>query len=374
MLKELKIKKNSVLDRMSEINEKCVQEKRRRNSLEQREFDSLERELSEIELSIENEQRRIRSGCICTSSDSSTKFNAKGNGKMNFRQFLNGNGEKTYEIRNAVTAANNEAIRPANIFEEIMEQLREEANVFGRMQVFPAVSGTLAVPVEDSSNHFNAVFVDEGEAPALQQIKTNTVVLREKRLVTAVKLTKQLLMNTNIDLQGYVVNLLVKNLASTIENQLFQGSDAKGFAGIKDQATQMEVTAIDADAILDAVLSLHPSLLDDAVVVMNRNTFKAVKKLKMAEEYVMHHDAVGEKPAYRVFGVEVAISNYVDDNEIYVMNAQRALACMVKESVNLHRVDSDEQNVLQGTVLLSAEMFLDVKVKDEAAVIRLFQA
>ena len=69
MLKELRVQKNNILDRMSAINEKCVQEKRKRNMVEQREFDNLERELSEVEFSIENEQRRIRSGCVCTTSE-----------------------------------------------------------------------------------------------------------------------------------------------------------------------------------------------------------------------------------------------------------------------------------------------------------------
>lgn len=373
MLKELKIQKNSILDRMSEINEKCVIEKRKRNTVEQREFFSLERELTQVENAIDAEQRKIRSGCVCTTSESN-KFNAKGNGNnMNMRKFLNSD-EKNIKVELRADYLNSSAVdgvkvNPANVFEQILEQLREVAPIVGEATVYPSVSGSLAIPKEGDNSH-DAEFLAEGQRSELKKLNLDTVVLNGTRVQTAMRFTREMALNAGVDIEAFVAKKCVENLGYSLEKQAMNGYHDSGFAKITDAegVEVKEVAAITADDVMELVMSMKAQLLRGAKLVMNRATFAALKQLKGGDgNFIVQPDFLAE-PVYRVLGVPVEISEFAEDNQVMLINPHEALAMLVKNDMQLQKIADDTDNVMDYTVTVVAQAVVDVKVKRPEAI------
>lgn len=372
MLKELKIQKNNILDKMSAINEKCVVESRKRNTVEQREFDSLERKLSEVEGAIDAEQRRIRSGCICTSSESSTKFNEK-KGNENMRNFLN-NNEKTMKVELRDNYLNTSAvdgvkINPSNVFENVLEQLKEVAPVVGEATVYPSVSGSLAIPKEGDNAH-DAEFLAEGQRSELKKLNLDTVVLNGMRVQTAMRFTREMALNAGIDIEAFVAKKCVENLGHSLEKQALQGYHVSGFGKIVDAegVEVKEVAAITADDVMELVMSMKAQLLKGAKLVVNRSTFAAFKQLKGGDgNYLVQPDFLAE-PVYRVLGIPVEISEFAEDNQVMLINPHEALAMLVKNDMQLQKIMDDTDNVMDFTVTVVAQAVVDLKVKRVEAI------
>ena len=373
MLKELRIQKNNILDRMSMINERCVSEKRKRNFNEQREFDNLERELSAVESAIDAEQRKIRSGCVCTTSESN-KFNAKGNGNnMNMRKFLNSD-EKNMKVELRADYLNTSAVdgvkvNPSNVFEQILEQLREVSPIVGQAQVYPSVSGTLAIPKEGDNAH-DAEFLGEGERSQLKKLNLDTVVLNGVRVQTAMRFTREMVLNAGIDIDAFVSKKCVENLGHSLEKQALQGYHDSGFAKITDAegVEVTEVAAITADDVMELVMGMKPQLLRGAKLVMNRATFAAFKQLKGGDgNYIVQPDFLAE-PVYRVLGVPVEISEFAEDDQVMLINPHEALAMLIKNDMQLQKIMDDTDNVMDFTVTVVAQAVVDVKVKRAEAI------
>ncbi len=291
-------------------------------------------------------------------------------------EFMKGNVDAE-EVR-ALTTENQSITIPTHLSNQLVAKLTEEASIFGRAKGFTPVTGTLEILREQEIG--NATFIGELKNAELSGFKFDTVKLEQRRAATAIELSQQLVNDSGIDIMSYASGILTRRLASKMdESALIGDKDDLQFEGIltTDKA-EVVGTHIDKqitlDHLLDMILSMHPSYLNGAVFVMNRQTFNQVAKLKDNDgNYHVVRDTVNDKPIYRVFGHEIVIQDFMTGQEagavtVAFVNFHEATASMIKQGALLKRISDDAHQSLKGAHLLLLDIYADFKIVNEKAI------
>ena len=305
----------------------------------------------------------------------------KGNEKMenrDFEKFLQNDYQKTFEceVREVSTMADNNDVKVQNVANYVVKQLVERADLYGRCQAFSPANGVLSIPREDESNSSDDFeFVGENASLRVDKVHFNVVKAEAKRLGVAVQVTEQLILNSGIDMQSYVLDLLARKLAKALNKQMVTGNHENGsFEGLANaKAVEVKASALDSDVMLDMVHAMHPDHLDGAVFVMNRKSYNAVAKMKdLSGQYILklERSVAPEQTRYQAFGFPILINDCVADDEVYFVNFREAYASLMPRSVRVKKIDSDSTNALNATVLLMIDAYFDAVVKNENAIVR----
>ena len=380
-LKELKESLNEAKASKKELLTKAVTEVRSLEATEDEELRQLDEKISDLQNQIQTAEEELRSNVV------EENIKTEGEGKMNKQEmeiraienFIK-NGVVSEEVRATNTSANNTAIQPVYVHNEIVRKLEEVAPVFAKAKQYQATAGELRIPREDASNLWEYGFVGEDADVSEHAFKFDTVSLKQVRVGASVKVTQHLLNDVDVDIVGYVVDMLARRLGATLDHHAIvgtgvQGEDLQGLAGLTKGThgiNEVEVSALDADALMDAIHSMHPALLDGAEFLVSRATYNAIAKLKDASgQYILklERSVAPEAPQYRAFGFPIHVSDSVEDNRVYFVNINRAFATMVKKGSQLVRISNDTQNALRGTHTFVIDAYVDFRLRDPQAVV-----
>ena len=380
-LKELKESLNEVKASKKELLTKAVVEVRSLEASENEELRQLDEKISDLQNKIQTAEEELRSNVV------EENIKTEGEGKMNKQEmeiraienFIK-NGVVSEEVRATNTSANNTAIQPVYVHNEIVRKLEEVAPVFAKAKQYQATAGELRIPREDASNLWEYGFVGEDADVSEHAFKFDTVSLKQVRVGASVKVTQHLLNDVDVDIVGYVVDMLARRLGATLDHHAIvgtgvQGEDLQGLAGLTKAThgiNEVEVSALDSDALMDAIHSMHPALLDGAEFLVSRATYNAIAKLKDASgQYILklERSVAPEAPQYRAFGFPIHVSDSVEDNKVYFVNINRAFATMVKKGSQLVRISNDTQNALRGTHTFVIDAYVDFRLRDPQAVV-----
>ena len=300
-----------------------------------------------------------------------------------FEKFLKNENQKTYEVetRNVSLMADNTDVKVQNMADYMVKSLFEQAELFGRCQAFTPANGVLSIPKEDDSN-LNDVFefVGENTTVDVHKIQFHTVKAEAKRLGVCVKVTEQMVLNSGVDIQSYVLNLLARKLSRCVNRQMVEGNHPASFEGLtsltaeKHGVKEVDVAALDSDGLLDCIHSMHPDYLDGAVFVVNRNAYNAIAKLKDASgQYILKLERSVAKEAthYTAFGFPLLIHENVPEGQVYFVNFREAYASIVPRSVRVKKIDNDSANALNATVVYMIDAYMDAVCKNGKAVVKL---
>lgn len=377
-LKALKEQLNDVKEAKKELLKNAIET---RSLVKDDELVALDNKISDLQKQIENTEAELRANSV------EEKIENKGEIKMNkqeqeirsIEKFIK-SGVIDEEIRATNTSAANTAIQPTYIDNEIVRRLEEVAPVFAKARMYPSTAGELKIPREDAANLWEMGFVGEDAEVPEKAFAFDTVSLKQVRVGACVKVTQQLLNDAEIDIVSYVVDMLARRLGATLDHHAIvgsgtQGSDLQGLAGLtnsKDKVNEVKATALNADALLDAIHAMHPALLDGAEFYMNRKTYNAVSKLKDGEgQYILklEKSVAVEAPHYTVFSFPVVVTDDVPDNKVLFVNVNRAAATMVKKGSQLIRISNDTANALKGTHTFVIDAYVDFRLRDPQAVV-----
>lgn len=380
-LKELKESLNEVKASKKELLTKAVVEVRSLEASENEELRQLDEKISDLQNQIQTAEEELRSNVV------EENIKTEGEGKMNKQEmeiraienFIK-NGVVSEEVRATNTSANNTAIQPVYVHNEIVRKLEEVAPVFAKAKQYQATAGELRIPREDATNLWEYGFVGEDADVSEHAFKFDTVSLKQVRVGASVKVTQHLLNDVDVDIVGYVVDMLARRLGATLDHHAIvgtgvQGEDLQGLAGLTKAThgiNEVAVSALDSDALMDAIHSMHPALLDGAEFLVSRATYNAIAKLKDASgQYILklERSVAPEAPQYRAFGFPIHVSDSVEDNRVYFVNINRAFATMVKKGSQLVRISNDTQNALRGTHTFVIDAYVDFRLRDPQAVV-----
>lgn len=384
-LKDLKAKRDEVIDKMTEMNELAVNETRNFNDDEEVLYRNLESELENLKSEIEKAKEEIRSN--------STEINDMEVKEMNkdltvekraVEQLVR--GEVGEELRAVTTTANATDAIACYVQNEIINHLEEVAPLFAQAQRYVVADGTLVIPREDANNLFDFGFVGEEEELEEKQINIETVILDGHRCGAYITVTKEMIKRESIDIVGYVMNLLVRRFGASLDKAMILGrNSSKSFEGLEsltvehDKITEQVETAVTADMFVRAINTLHPSLIEGAVFVMGKETYIKVAQLADASgQYVLSNvrGIADQAPKRMILGIPVLVSDAMDldetaKNNIYLVNVREAYGTLVRQDAKLSRVDSDSVNLRKGTVQFFLDADADARLKNGQAVLRI---
>ena len=380
-LKELKESLNEAKASKKELLTKAVMEVRSLEATEDEELRQLNEKISDLQNQIQTAEEELRSNVV------EENIKTEGEGKMNKQEmeiraienFIK-NGVVSEEVRATNTSANNTAIQPVYVHNEIVRKLEEVAPVFAKAKQYQATAGELRIPREDASNLWEYGFVGEDADVSEHAFKFDTVSLKQVRVGASVKVTQHLLNDVDVDIVGYVVDMLARRLGATLDHHAIvgtgvQGEDLQGLANLTKAShgiNEVNVSAVDADALLDAIHAMHPALLNGAEFIMSRATYNAVSKLKDASgQYILklERSVAPEAPQYRVFGFPVHVTQDIADNKVLFVNVGQACATMIKKGTQMIRISNDTQNALRGTHTFVIDAYVDFRLRDPQAVV-----
>ena len=376
-LKEMKALKNTIIDQIVEINERAEKEVRSLSSEEVSDLRSFKNQLAEVENQIKMEQEEIRKSCeVQEIKNVEVKEMENVNVEQRAVQQLI-RGEMGEELRANTTTASGTDVIAKHVQNEIVKRLEEVAPLFAKATRYTVADGTLAIPQEDAGNLFDYGFVGEGEDVAEHALSFSAVTLDGHRAGAVITVTGEMVRRASIDIEAYVVELLVRRLGASLDKAMVNGQTAnKSFEGLDSVADIKEIkpAAIDEEALMDGLHALHPTLLQGAEFVMNRATFNAVAKLRTQDgQFVLMttKDIVSGAPSYQIFGLPVSVNDAVANDKVYVVNIHEAYGALIREDAKLSRVAEDSVNLRRGTIQFFLEVDVDAKVKNKQAIVRI---
>lgn len=386
-IKALIEKRNAKEAEAKEILDTVTKEVRGITSEEETRFKQLHKEIKELNTTIEMVEKRNAEETVEVveiekredENQVENTVNVKEKELRALDQFIR--REDGVELREMTTSSNGNII-PTHLYDEVIEALNEVAPLFAEVPKLTPVAGVLEILKEKTLGQ--AGFVGEAENLTAADFDFDKVKLEQRRAGSAVSLTQKLINDSGIDVVAYAKSVLYKRLGIALDRAMIKGTTGdESFEGLYSvtgcdvESAGVKITAI--DDYMNVLNNMHPSLQGDAIWVVARKEFNKLALLKDATgNYYLTRDVVNGKPAYKLFGCPVRISEDMDDETkpAILVNLKEAYAGMIKKDMELKQINADTQNALKGTNTLVLDMYADVRVvrKEAIRVLKVKQA
>ena len=283
------------------------------------------------------------------------------------------------QIKQADTTKNdNAAVIPKTIVNKVIDRVKDISPIF-RMAERYNVKGKLSIPYVDAANDNIAMsYATEFTALTATASKLLTVDLEGFLAGVLVTLSKSLANNSDIDIEGFIVNKMAAAYASFVEAEILTPSDpANKIVGLSNLAsaqtkTTASATAITADELIEAQDKLKGAFQNNAAWIMNPATLTALRQLKYATtgEYIL-------TPDYRagfgtqLLGKPVYVSDAMDKiatgkTVIYYGDFGQGLALQVSESFEIQTLN--ELYATQHAIGFVGFTEFDAKIQNQQAI------
>lgn len=376
--KELREKRNALLDEMDKIHSTIQnegQEKRNLTEKESEKYNELVSKISEIDVQL-REAKKSKTTMEAREMEDNKKLEVR-NAVEGYIRTPNRNVEQRAQYVN--TTEDGSVVIPENIANEIIVKMEEASEIFALARKYPSVTGSLKIAKENTDDQ--AGFVGENEEIPSIRLKFSSVSLNQKRVGAAVTLTQQLLNDSGMDLLNYSSNLLARRTARAIEKSVFKGlGGEQGFQGILSTEGLKEIpaenkvkiaSAITVDNLLDVINSLNPAYLDGSAFFMSREVYNAISKIKDGNgDFLLQSGQVNGRVGQTVLGFPIHITDALEKADgILFGNVPASYGIMIKKGFNLKHVNGDTQQTLNGTQLLAFDGYMDGAVINGEALV-----
>lgn len=312
-VKTLEEKRAELVEQMESFVTKAKEEKRAMSEEEQKQFDEAEKQIKDIDATIEAEKRAAElKNVVKTSQGANAKTDdaKEKQEEAEVRAFADWIRGKTAEMRSGeiqMTQGNNGAIVPTTIADRIIKAVRDMVPYLTKADVINT-NGKLAIPVygEDSTNYIDADYVDEGTALTDNIGKFTTVDLTGYVIGALALVSNKLVTNNDLDIVNFVINEVARAMAEKLEKEFTIGKTGKitGITSTTNTITAASATAITYDELVSLKHKLKQQFRTNAVWIMNDSTYTAICKLKDANNQPYFKD-----DEYKVLGCDVLVSD-----------------------------------------------------------------
>jgi len=320
--KDLIEQREECIEDMEELLGTVKEEARPFTDEEQTEFDELKAEVERIDglLDAEEETRALARRNRRTETRRQQKPGAKDDPRkeetraQDEQQFLS--LVRRGETR-ALTAGDNGAIIPQSIADRIIERVYEISPVLQLVDI-QYFRGDLVVPVwldsyedgEEVVQRLNAKYVDELEKLEESVGKFTSIKLTNHIVGLLALLSRSVINRADFDLLNYVVNKVAEEIAKFLEHELLLGTAGK-MQGIFE-ATNVTTTAANNKITSDELIDLQMSIIRTPDMtpcwIMNRATFKEIRKLKDANGQYLFNKDITTGFGWEILGDHVYLS------------------------------------------------------------------
>lgn len=311
-LKALLERRAELRNTMSALVDAADGEKRAMNEEEVKSFDKAEKELHDIDETLERENRAR--GIDQTPDLSKDKNQRQLQEERVFADYVLGRVSELRAGEQNVSMTNNGAIIPVSIANRIIKAVKDLCPILQRATVYRA-KGTLRVPVWGKANttHDIAVGYQTEFTDITADAGAFTSVELGGYLAGALTLIGRSVENNGaFSVTDFIVQQMAEEIAAWLEGQLLSGtgtSQAQGALNTTNVLTAAGATAITGDELIGLQASVKQVYQASACWTMHPTTFTAIKKLKDANNrYLLQDDITGEIP-FRLLGKPVFLSD-----------------------------------------------------------------
>ena len=314
-LKKMRENREEKVKAMENVLNAAKTENRAMTAEEQASFDAIEKEIADIDKTIEAEERAAKAKNTKETGDNGAEQETQE--ELEERAFVKyvlgaaaGLEERAGELN--LTMANNGAIVPTSIANKIIKKVKDISPILSRATVY-YMTGELKVPVygASSGHDVKVAYSDDFTELTADAGKFTSVDLKGYLVGALTLIGRKLKTNAMFNVTDFIVNYMAEEIASFLEGELLNGTPSKmeGALSTTNEKTAAAAAAITADELIDLQAKVKQAFQSDACWIMHPETFTAVKKLKDGQSrYLLQDDFSGEFP-YRLLGKPVFVSD-----------------------------------------------------------------
>ncbi len=329
MLKALIEKRNAKVLEMQAVLEKAKVETRAMNEEEMNSFNALEKEIKDLDGTIQAETRAKGLEIIEEMKNEPKKIEERAVIEERiFSNYIKKQCGITVEERAGeqnIDMTNNGAVIPVTIANRVISKVTEISPILARAARFN-VKGTFKHPVwglanttHDIAVGYQTEFIDiTADSGKLTSVDLTGFLAGALTLVG-----KSVINNAQINVTEFVINEMAKKIAIFLDKELLNGTADKATGALATTTTMNagSISAISADNLVELQTKVPTPYQNDAVWIMHPATFTALKKLKDGNgQYLLQNDFSSALP-YRILGKPV----YLSENMPEIASAAKAV-------------------------------------------------
>lgn len=372
MLKALIEKRNAKVTEMQAILNKAKTEERAMTEEEVAKFNALEKEIKDLDTTIEAEKRANNYTITEGSKNKGTEERAEAEERA-FANYIRGIAEERADVNMAV--GDNGAVIPASIANKIIKKVYDICPIY-QLATRYNVGGTLTIPYYDESTQsITMAYATEFTDLESTSGKFLNIELKGYLAGALTKISKSLINNSQFDIVNFVIDKMAEAITRWIEKELLNGTANKiaGLSTVTQSITAASATAITADELIDLQESIPDVYQGAAIWIMNKKTRTAIRKLKDNDgNYILNKDATA-RWGYTLFGKDVYTSENMPEmaagkTAIYYGDMS-GLAVKLSEQMNIEVLR--EKYATQHAVGVVGWIELDSKVENAQKIAKL---
>lgn len=313
-INELKQKKNDLIEKMENIADKALEEKRAFNDDEKSEYEKYETEVRALADTIKKLETEYEKDIEHNKDKEEDRTTEKAEERAFITYIRGENIDEELRADSNFTLSDNGAVIPKRILNRIFEEAKERCNVWNDSEKFN-IGGTLSLPMYDESDGtITMAYSDEFKKLTSTSGKFKSVDLKGFLAGALTKVSKSLLNNSDFDLFTYIVGKMGEAIADFLEKELIHGTEGK-IAGLSD--IDVVADSVTADNIITLQDSVKQTYQKNSKFIMNSKTKDKVRKLKDNNgQYYLVRDYSRDGSDYTLLGKPVELTDALGDDEI----------------------------------------------------------
>lgn len=241
-----------------------------------------------------------------------------------------GNDDEIRETLQAGTdAGGGYTIAPQYLVKEIIKGLDSSVEIRKRAHIIPAMNGYASIGIPTLENDINdlAWTAEIAEVPEDTNMSFGKREMKANQLTKLVKISKRLIKQSNIDVQGLIQERIAYKLSSTLENNYLYGNGTEKPLGIfaqtsdnssaipsdRDIAVGTAENPITYEGLVDAVSGLKTGYHNGAVWMLNRKAMSALRKLKDKQDRSIWQESLQAGQPSMLLGIPVIQNDFIED-------------------------------------------------------------
>lgn len=382
--KELREKRNELMDKYEEVLNTAKMETRELTEAEAEELAEIRDNVRKIVATLkadddfkELEEMEVKEDKTPTEEEETVEDKQKVIEEQETRAFeayIRGEiNEREGELTPASTSAG--AIIPTTIVNYIIKKVYDICPILDRSQKFN-VKGTLEVPYYPyDSNNITVAYKSEFSALTSSSGKFATVELKGFLAGALTKISRSLINNAQFDIVGFVVDEMAYQIARFIEGELLNGTEDKveGLSGLTNGITSASTSAITADEIIQLHDSIKDQFQNNAIWIMSPKTRTALRTLKSTTGYYLLNDDISSPFGSTLLGKPVYVSDNMPDigagKVAIYYGDMKGLATKFSEEINIEVLR--EKYADEHAIGVIGWLEFDAKVIDEQQIAKL---
>ena len=300
--KGLEERKIDLKSQMTALLDTAKVEKRAMTETETKKFDEIEKEIREINETIEREEKTM-SKTVDTRNEVETRESEQ------FVNYIRDVIENRAEVN--LAKGSNGAIIPKTIAKKVIAKAYDMSSILTSATKYNT-KGTLAIPVyDDTTNDITMAYADEFTDLESKVGSFRSVDLSNFLAGALVKLSNSLVANTDIDLENKVIELMAEAVSRFMERECLYGTDGKvdGLKGVTLKNTTASATVLTAEDLIKTKNMVKKGFRKNAKWIMSNDTLTAIELLKDGEDrFIFREDLSGEFDGY-ILGYPVEVSD-----------------------------------------------------------------